>query len=129
MSIAARRSPPRFLGGRDRGSVLRSDNALLLRVDQGGTANFSLSPFLPGEGRGEGLSPRDEDYRETCTPSPEFSFCKNSTSPRKRGEVKKNSYRRVSRQPAASASSTEQNQRVPFEIFISIFAYQRLVGW
>jgi hypothetical protein len=37
-------------------------------------------------------------------------------------------YRRVSRQPAASASSTEQNQRVPFEIFISIFAYQRLVG-
>jgi len=38
-------------------------------------------------------------------------------------------YRRVSRQPAASASSTEQNQRVPFEIFISIFAYQRLVGW
>jgi hypothetical protein len=42
--------------------------------------------------------------------------------------LKKN-YRRVSRQPAASASSTEQNQRVPFEIFISIFAYQRLVGW
>jgi hypothetical protein len=37
--------------------------------------------------------------------------------------------RRVSRQPAASASSTEQNQRVPLEIFISIFAYQRLVGW
>src|SRR4051795_3370214 len=38
-------------------------------------------------------------------------------------------YRLVSRQPAASASSTEQNQRVPLEIFISIFAYQRLVGW
>ena len=37
--------------------------------------------------------------------------------------------RRVSRQPAVSASSTEQNQRVPLEIFISIFAYQRLVGW
>jgi hypothetical protein len=38
-------------------------------------------------------------------------------------------YRRVSLHPAASASSTEQNQRVPLEIFISIFAYQRLVGW
>ena len=38
-------------------------------------------------------------------------------------------YRLVSRQPASSASSTEQNQRVPLEIFISIFAYQRLVGW
>ena len=38
-------------------------------------------------------------------------------------------YRLVSRQPAASASSTEQNQRVPLLIFISIFAYQRLVGW
>ncbi len=37
-------------------------------------------------------------------------------------------YRRVSRQPAASASSTEQNQRVPLEIFILICAYQRLVG-
>ncbi|OIQ71460.1 hypothetical protein GALL_469240 [mine drainage metagenome] len=37
-------------------------------------------------------------------------------------------YRRVSRQPAASASSTEQNQRVPLLIFISIFAYQRLLG-
>ena len=37
-------------------------------------------------------------------------------------------YRRVSRQPAASASSTEQNQRVPLLIFISILAYQRLVG-
>src|SRR4029079_14464588 len=41
----------------------------------------------------------------------------------------KKTYRRVSLQPAASASSTEQNQRVPLEIFISIFAYQRLVGW
>src|SRR5580693_3150706 len=38
-------------------------------------------------------------------------------------------YRLVSRQPAASASSTEQNQRVPLLIFISILAYQRLVGW
>ena len=37
-------------------------------------------------------------------------------------------YRRVSRQPAASASSTEQNQRVPLVIFILIWAYQRLVG-
>src|SRR5436190_8393546 len=37
--------------------------------------------------------------------------------------------RLVSRQPAASASSTEQNQRVPLEIFIWILAYQRLVGW
>ncbi len=37
--------------------------------------------------------------------------------------------RRVSRQPAASASSTEQNQRVPLAMFILIFAYQRLVGW
>jgi hypothetical protein len=37
-------------------------------------------------------------------------------------------YRLVSRQPAASASSTEQNQRVPLLIFISILAYQRLVG-
>ena len=37
-------------------------------------------------------------------------------------------YRRVSRQPAASASSTEQNQRVPLAMCIWIFAYQRLVG-
>jgi hypothetical protein len=37
-------------------------------------------------------------------------------------------YRLVSRQPAASASSTEQNQRVPLLICILIFAYQRLVG-
>src|ERR1700733_14026870 len=37
-------------------------------------------------------------------------------------------YLRVSRQPAASASSTEQNQRVPLLIFISILAYQRLEG-
>ena len=37
-------------------------------------------------------------------------------------------YRLVSRQPAASASSTEQNQRVPLLILISIFLYQRLVG-
>ena len=37
-------------------------------------------------------------------------------------------YRRVSRQPAASASSTEQNQRVPLSIFMLIRAYQRLVG-
>ena len=34
----------------------------------------------------------------------------------------------VSRQPAASASSTEQNQRVPLLIFILIWVYQRLVG-
>ena len=45
------------------------------------------------------------------------------------GRGKKVCYRLVSRQPAASASSTEQNQRVPLLIFISIFAYQRLVGW
>ena len=38
-------------------------------------------------------------------------------------------YRLVSRQPAASASSTEQNQRVPLLICILICAYQRLVGW
>jgi len=37
-------------------------------------------------------------------------------------------YLLVSRQPAASASSTEQNQRVPLLILISILAYQRLVG-
>jgi hypothetical protein len=37
-------------------------------------------------------------------------------------------YRLVSRQPAASASSTEQNQRVPLAIFILICVYQRLVG-
>ena len=37
-------------------------------------------------------------------------------------------YRRVSRQPAASASSVEQNQRVPLTIVILICAYQRLVG-
>jgi hypothetical protein len=37
-------------------------------------------------------------------------------------------YRLVSRHPAASASSTEQNQRVPFVIFILICAYQRLAG-
>src|SRR4051794_29289693 len=37
-------------------------------------------------------------------------------------------YLLVSRQPAASASSTEQNQRVPLATFIWIFAYQRLVG-
>jgi hypothetical protein len=42
--------------------------------------------------------------------------------------MKPRTYRRVSRQPAASASSTEQNQRVPLLIFISIFAYQRLLG-
>ena len=42
--------------------------------------------------------------------------------------VRRSGYRLVSRQPAASASSTEQNQRVPLLIFISIFAYQRLVG-
>src|ERR1700676_960940 len=41
---------------------------------------------------------------------------------------KESDYRRVSRQPAASASSTEQNQRVPLLIFILICAYQRLVG-
>jgi hypothetical protein len=40
----------------------------------------------------------------------------------------KSRYRLVSRQPAASASSTEQNQRVPLLIFISIRAYQRLDG-
>jgi hypothetical protein len=38
-------------------------------------------------------------------------------------------YLLVSRQPAASASSTEQNQRVPLLIFILIWVYQRLVGW
>lgn len=38
-------------------------------------------------------------------------------------------YRLVSRQPAASASSTEQNQRVPLLTFIWIFAYHRLEGW
>ena len=38
-------------------------------------------------------------------------------------------YRFVSRHPAASASSTEQNQRVPLLICILIWAYQRLVGW
>jgi len=37
-------------------------------------------------------------------------------------------YRRVSRQPAAWASSTEQNQRVPLLIFMLILAYQRLAG-
>src|ERR1700680_3525595 len=37
-------------------------------------------------------------------------------------------YRLVSRQPAASASSTEQNQRVPFATCILIWAYQRLLG-
>src|SRR3954463_9761400 len=37
-------------------------------------------------------------------------------------------YLLVSRQPASSASSTEQNQRVPLLIFILICAYQRLVG-
>jgi hypothetical protein len=42
--------------------------------------------------------------------------------------TEKNIYRLVSRQPAASASSTEQNQRVPLEMCIWIFAYQRLVG-
>jgi hypothetical protein len=40
----------------------------------------------------------------------------------------KSGYRLVSRQPAASASSTEQNQRVPLLICILICAYQRLVG-
>jgi hypothetical protein len=38
-------------------------------------------------------------------------------------------YLLVSRQPASSASSTEQNQRVPLLIFILIWVYQRLVGW
>jgi hypothetical protein len=35
----------------------------------------------------------------------------------------------VSRQPADSASSTEQNQRVPLLIRILIWVYQRLLGW
>ena len=43
-----------------------------------------------------------------------------------RGPVKKSIYLLVSRQPAASASSTEQNQRVPLLIFILIWAYHRL---
>ena len=47
------------------------------------------------------------------------------SAPRNDGESR---YRLVSRQPAASASSTEQNQRVPLEMCIWIFAYQRLVG-
>ena len=42
--------------------------------------------------------------------------------------LEKKAYRFVSRQPAASASSTEQNQRVPLDILILIWAYQRLVG-
>src|SRR3982074_1211219 len=42
--------------------------------------------------------------------------------------TEKGIYRLVSRQPAASASSTEQNQRVPLLICIWIFAYQRLGG-
>jgi hypothetical protein len=41
--------------------------------------------------------------------------------------VKKSTYLLVSRQPAASASSTEQNQRVPLLICILIWAYQRLL--
>jgi hypothetical protein len=43
-------------------------------------------------------------------------------------EATEDRYRLVSRQPAASASSTEQNQRVPLLTCIWIFAYQRLVG-
>src|SRR5664279_1200919 len=43
-------------------------------------------------------------------------------------EATKSPYRLVSRQPAASASSTEQNQRVPLLTCILIWAYQRLVG-
>jgi hypothetical protein len=43
--------------------------------------------------------------------------------------ARKRSYRRVSRQPAASASSVEQNQRVPLLIVILICRYQRLLGW
>ena len=42
-------------------------------------------------------------------------------------EVLKGDWRRAV-QPAASASSTEQNQRVPLAICILIWAYQRLVG-
>ena len=57
-----------------------------------------------------------------------FRHCRSSSLAPLDAERLKKNYRRVSRQPAASASSTEQNQRVPFEIFISIFAYQRLVG-
>ncbi len=44
------------------------------------------------------------------------------------GSKEESGYLLVSRQPAASASSTEQNQRVPLATFIWIFAYQRLVG-
>src|SRR4051812_42425958 len=44
------------------------------------------------------------------------------------GGQEESGYLLVSRQPAASASSTEQNQRVPLATFIWIFAYQRLVG-
>ena len=57
-----------------------------------------------------------------------------TTSPNRPGRLwrrhglNRDSYRRVSRQPAAWASSTEQNQRVPLLIFIWILAYQRLAG-
>ena len=44
------------------------------------------------------------------------------------GSKEESGYLLVSRQPAASASSTEQNHRVPLLTFIWIFAYQRLVG-
>src|ERR1700730_11978275 len=44
------------------------------------------------------------------------------------GSEEESGYLLVSRQPAASASSTEQNQRVPLLMCIWIFAYQRLWG-
>jgi hypothetical protein len=46
----------------------------------------------------------------------------------KRWRGSENGYRLVSRQPARSASSVEQNQRVPLAICILIWAYQRLFG-
>jgi len=53
-----------------------------------------------------------------------FTLCPNAAL-----RVRTMLYRFVSRQPAASASSTEQNQRVPLLIFILIWVYQRLFGW
>jgi hypothetical protein len=86
--------------------------------------------------RGDGLSLEQRPLTRIALDDASHRQKQSDLSPQGRGEVKSRlerlktdyPYRFVSRQPAASASSTEQNQRVPFETFILICAYQRLVG-
>jgi hypothetical protein len=106
-----------------------------------------LVRWLHPSRRGEDAAPQDEDRDRFAASQDEFFypqansktphgeervFARLRTMPCIAGRTMKAtdaSYRFVSRQPAASASSTEQNQRVPLLTFILICAYQRLVGW